>query len=140
MLLYEEIVEKSLHLCENRLTAQPRYEVTGSAAAPCSPACRARSRSRPVFRFDLHDSLLFRWLIRLSPDHPICHPTTFTSPSAAGRSWRSHWKRDRLLNEQVMGEVPQEDGAGDGAPPAAPSLGCAAGCIAHLAATAGPAG
>ena len=37
----------------------------------------------------LNYNLLFRWLVGLSPDDPICHPTTFTK------------NRDRLLNEQI---------------------------------------
>jgi Transposase domain (DUF772) len=39
----------------------------------------------------LHDNLLFRWFVGLSPDDPIWHPTTFTN------------NRERLLNDHVMG-------------------------------------
>jgi hypothetical protein len=39
----------------------------------------------------LHYNLLFCWFVRLSPDDPIWHPTTFTK------------NRERLLNEEVMG-------------------------------------
>ncbi|QNJ25363.1 transposase DDE domain protein [Synechococcus sp. SYN20] len=35
-------------------------------------------------------SLLFSWIVGLSPDDPILHPITFTK------------NRERLLNEQIM--------------------------------------
>jgi len=48
-------------------------------------------RSEHLLLDQLHYNLLFRWLVGLSPDDPIWHPTTFTK------------NRERLLNEQVMG-------------------------------------
>jgi transposase len=39
----------------------------------------------------LHDNLLFRWFVGLSPDDPIWHPTTFTK----NHKW--------LLHDDVMG-------------------------------------
>ena len=48
-------------------------------------------RSERLLLEQLHDNLLFRWFVGLSPDDPIWHLTTFTK------------NRDRLLNEQVMG-------------------------------------
>jgi transposase len=47
-------------------------------------------RSERLLLEQLHYNLLFRWFVRLSPDVPIWHPTTFTK------------NRERLLNEQVM--------------------------------------
>ena len=52
----------------------------------------------------LHANLLFRWFVGLSPDDPIWHPTTYTPTKAEARAWRSHWNRERLLNEDIMGE------------------------------------
>ena len=48
-------------------------------------------RSERLLLVQLNDNLLFRWFVGLSPDDPIWHPTTCTK------------KRERLLNEQVMG-------------------------------------
>ena len=50
-----------------------------------------------------HYTLLLQWLVGLSPDDAIWHPTTFTPTSAVGRSSRSHENRDRLPNDDVMG-------------------------------------
>jgi transposase len=48
-------------------------------------------RSERLLLEQLHYNLLFRWLVGLSPDDPIWHPTTFT---------KNH---ERLLNDDVMG-------------------------------------
>ena len=48
-------------------------------------------RSERLLLEQLHDNLLFRWFVGLSPDDPIWHPTTFTK------------NRERLLNDEVMG-------------------------------------
>ena len=48
-------------------------------------------RSERLLLEQLHDNLLFRWFVGLSPDDPIWHPTTFTQ------------NRERLLNEEIMG-------------------------------------
>lgn len=48
-------------------------------------------RSERLLLEQLHYNLLFLWIVGLSPDDPIWHPTTFTK------------NRKRLLNDDVMG-------------------------------------
>jgi transposase len=48
-------------------------------------------RSERSLLEQLNYNLLFRWIVGLSPDDPILHPTTFTK------------NRERLLNDDVMG-------------------------------------
>jgi transposase len=47
-------------------------------------------RSERLLLEQLHYNLLFRWIVCLSPDDPIWHPTTFTK------------NRERLLNDRVF--------------------------------------
>ena len=59
-------------------------------------------RSERMLVDQLVYNLLFHWFVGLNPDDPLWHPTTFTPTSAVDRSWRSHWNRERLLNEVLM--------------------------------------
>jgi transposase len=49
-----------------------------------------RIRSEQLLLEQLNYKLLFRWFVGLSPDDPICYPTTFTLTEAACRACRSY--------------------------------------------------
>ena len=69
-------------LRENGPTAQTRCEVTGSAAAPCSPTCRSRSGSRPA----IHCGGYGNWRIR--PSIGSIPPSVSSTPQKAGHQYR----------------------------------------------------
>jgi len=47
-------------------------------------------RSERLLLEQLHDNVLFRWFVGLSPDDPIWHPTPF-SKTASGSSMTTSW-------------------------------------------------
>jgi len=84
-----EFAEKP-SLRENGPAAQSRCEVTGSAAAPCSPTCRLRSGSRPVIRCGGSGN----WRIR--PSIGSISPFARSTPQKAGPRCRQNsccWPR-----------------------------------------------
>lgn len=74
----KSLLKKTYHLCENGPTAQARYEVSGSAAAPCSRTSRSRSGSRPAIRCGGSAS----WRIR--PSIASIPPSVSSTPQKAG--------------------------------------------------------